>query len=353
MKRLVILGGGYGGINIAANILHHHFPEDVRITLIDRNPYHSLKTEFYATAAGTKADIDVRLDFPDDPRIDYTFGEVTKIDTEERQIYFTEETKHMHYDQLVIGLGAEDIYHGIPGAKEHTYSVQTINAARETGVAVANTKPYGKIAIVGAGLSGVEVAAEIRSSRPDLNIRLFDRNAAVLRPFDMKIRDYVEAWLRKNNVEVVHHCQVEAVEEDGIINCGKKMENDVTIWTAGVQPNRIVRDLPFEKDRQQKIIVNDFYQVPEDPNVYVVGDCASSEFSPSAQLARQQGQQIAKIILDGWHGKKLKKPRPIKLKGTLGSLGRSDGFGNMMATPMTGWLPRIAKSGVLWLNKRH
>lgn len=353
MKNLVILGGGYGGINIAANILHQHFPEDIRIILIDRNPYHSLKTEFYATAAGTKADIDVRLNFPDDPRIDYILGEVEMIDTENQTIIFQDTTKNTNYDQLVIGLGAEDIYHGIPGAKEHTYSVQTINAARQAGVAVANTQPYGRIAIVGAGLSGVEVAAEIRSSRPDLKIQLFDRNAAVLRPFDMKIRDYVEAWLRKNDIEVVHHCQVEAVEADGIVNCGKKTPADVTIWTAGVQPNRIVRDLPYKKDRHQKLVVNEFYQVPEDNNVYVVGDCASSEYSPSAQLARQQGQQIARILLDDWQGKTLKKPRPIKLKGTLGSLGRSDGFGNMMDKPMTGWLPRIAKSGVLWLNKRH
>lgn len=353
MKNLIILGGGYGGMNIAANLLHQNFAEDIQITLIDRNPYHSLKTEFYATAAGTKADMDVRMNFPEDPRINYLFGEVVQIDSDNKQIVFLNETKNIHYDQLVIALGSEDIYHNTPGAEEHTHSVQTINQARETGLAVANTLPHGCISIVGGGLSGIEVAAEIRTSRPDLEIRLYDRNAAVLRPFDMKIRDYVEDWLRKNEIDVVHHCKVEAVYENGLTNCGEDHLSNVTIWTAGVQPSWLVRELSFEKDDQKKLVVNEFYQVPEDPNIFVVGDCAASEFSPSAQLARQQGQDIAKIILAVWDDKPLKAPRPIKLKGTLGSLGRTDGFGDMMDKPMTGWLPRIAKSGVLWLNKRH
>src|SRR5699024_8996936 len=146
---------------------------------------------------------------------------------------------------------------------------------------------------------------------------------------------------------------VEYVEKDGVCNNGVCYLNDVTIWTAGVRPNFLVRELPFEKDTQEKIVVNDFYQVPAQENIYVVGDCVSSEHSPSAQLAGMQGEQIAAILLDVLNDKKPKKPRPLKLRGTLGSLGKSDGFGNMMTKPMTGLLPRLAKSGVLWLNKRH
>lgn len=353
MKKLVILGGGYGGINIAANILHHNFPEEVEITLVDRNPYHALKTEFYATAAGTKANTEVRLNFPDDDRIHYVYKNVDKVDTESKHIVFKDGANPLAYDYLVVGLGAVDTYRNVPGAKEHSHSVQTMTHAVNTGAAVANTKAHGTIIIVGAGLSGIEVAAEIRVSRPDLNIKLMDRNEAVLRPFDMKIREYVEAWLAKNDVDVVHHCGIEEVLPDGVISHGEKFLSDVTIWTAGVIPNRVVRELPYEKDKQGKIIVNKLFQVPEDNHVYIVGDCASSDYSPSAQLARVQGQQIAEILLEVLHDRKPKVPKPIKLKGTLGSLGRSDGFGNMMDKPMTGWLPRVAKSGVLWLNKRH
>ena len=99
--------------------------------------------------------------------------------------------------------------------------------------------------------------------------------------------------------------------------------------------------------------MNDFYQVPTHLNVYVAGDCAASNYSPSAQLAGIQGEQIGNILSDVLKEQQPKPPKAIKLKGQLGSLGKSDGFGNMYRQAVTGFLPRLAKSGVLWLNKRH
>ncbi len=176
MKRLVILGGGYGGIKVLSGLLENHLPDDIEITVIDRNPFRSLKTEFYTIAAGTVADSEVRVDFPEDNRVKYIFKEVTKIDTENNQIVFEEPEDTFHFDYLVIGLGCEDNFHGVKGAKEFTESVQTFAKARHTGVAVGNLNAYGKVTVVGAGLSGIEVASEIRESRPDLNIRLLDRD---------------------------------------------------------------------------------------------------------------------------------------------------------------------------------
>lgn len=353
MKKVVILGGGYGGIKVLTGLLNQSFSEDIHITVVDRNPFRSLKTEFYSIAAGTSADHDVRVDFPEDSRVNYLFQEITKIDVEQKRILFNDPDIIVEYDYLVIGIGCEDNFHGIPGAKEYTESVQTFSKARHTGVAIGNLKAYGKVSVIGAGLSGIEVASEIRESRPDLNIRLLDRGANVLKAFDSKIQDHVEQWFIKNDVDVIHHSTVEYVEKDGVCNNGVCYLNDVTIWTAGVQPNWLVRQLPFKKDIQDKVIVNDFYQVPEDPNVYVLGDCASSEYSPSGQLAGLQGEHIAEVLLSVLADKEPKQPKPLKLKGTLGSLGKSDGFGNMVKTPLTGFLPRLAKTGVLWLSKRH
>src|SRR5690625_2193420 len=353
MKRLVVLGGGYGGLKVILGLLENQLPEDIEIILIDRNPYHSIKTEFYTIAAGTSAEKDIRLAFPDDKRVQYVYGEINKIDTENEEISFSDSSKTVPYDYLGIGLGCEDNYHGSKGAPEFTNSVQTFQNARYTGLAVGNLKAYGKVSIVGAGLSGIEVASEIRESRPDLNIRLLDRGSTVLKAFDSKIQQYVSEWFIKNDVDVLHHANVEYVEKDGVCNNGVCYVNDVTIWTAGVQPHHLVRALPYKKDVQNKVILNEYYQIPEATNIYVVGDCASSVHSPSAQLAIQQGDQISQVLQAILNNKVPKKPKEIKLKGTLGSLGGSDGFGNMMQQPMTGFLPRLAKSGVLWLNKRH
>ncbi|MBS3679044.1 FAD-dependent oxidoreductase [Ornithinibacillus massiliensis] len=353
MRNLVILGGGYGGIKVALGLLDKGLPEDVNLTIVDRNPYQSLKTEFYTIVAGTVADREVRVDFPKDDRIQYVFAEVEKIDAEHKQIVFQDRSEVVSYDYLVVALGCEDNYHGIEGADIYTESVQSFAGSRRAGLAVGNLKAYGKVTIVGAGLSGIEVASEIRESREDLNIRLLDRGGSVLRAFDPRIQGYVADWFNKNDVEVLHHANVEYVEKDGVCNNGVCYVNDVTIWTAGVRPNKVVRELPFQKDQHEKIVVNDFFQVPEQPNVYVIGDCASSIHSPSAQLAGIQGEQTAAVLNCVLKNKEPKKPKDIRLKGTLGSLGKSDGFGNMMKQPMTGIVPRLVKSGVLWLNKRH
>lgn len=351
MKKVLILGGGYGGTTILNSLIKKKLPKDVRITVVDRNPYHSLKTEFYALAAGTVSDKEVRISFPEHDQVNYVYGEITKIDPNTKIVSVKGE--EISYDYLIIGLGCEDHYHDVKGAKENTYSIQTISKSREAALTIGNAKAYSSITVVGAGLSGIEVAAEIRESRPDINIRLLDRGEAVLRPFDPKVQKYVEKWFSENDIEVIHNAQVDYVEEGAVCNKGVCLLSDATIWTAGVRPHYLVRTLPFAQDSQEKILLNEYHQVLSHQNVYIVGDCASLPFSPSAQLAQHQGAQIADVLYDILRGETPKKPGEIKLRGTLGSLGKHDGFGSIFELPFTGLVPRIAKSGVLWLSKRH
>lgn len=351
MTRVVILGGGYGGTTILNALIKKKLPKEVKITVIDRNPYHSLKTEFYALAAGTVSDKEIRYTFPEHEQVEYVYGEVEKIDVATEKILVKGE--EINYDHLIVGLGCEDHYHNVEGAEKYSHSIQTIGKSRLAALEVGNAKNNGSITVVGAGLSGIEVAAEIRQSRPDLNIRLLDRGESVLRPFDPKIQQYVEKWFAANDIDVQHHAKVDYVEEGAVCNNGICLLTDVTIWTAGVRPHRLVRELPFEKDSQERILLNEYHQVPKANNVYIVGDCASLPFSPSAQLAQHQGAQIAQVLYDILRGENPKTPGDIRLRGTLGSLGKHDGFGSIFEMPFTGLVPRIAKTGVLWMSKRH
>lgn len=133
MRNLVILGGGYGGIKVALGLLDKGLPEDVNLTIVDRNPYQSLKTEFYTIVAGTVADREVRVDFPKNDRIQYVFAEVEKIDAEHQQIVFRDRSEVISYDYLVVALGCEDNYHGIEGADIYTESVQSFAGSRRSG----------------------------------------------------------------------------------------------------------------------------------------------------------------------------------------------------------------------------
>ncbi|MEK5435541.1 MULTISPECIES: NAD(P)/FAD-dependent oxidoreductase [Paenibacillus] len=350
MRTLLVLGGGYGGLALIQELLNNHLPQDIEIILIDRMPYQGIKTEYYALAAGTVTDYHLRIQFPVHPRLTIRYGEVTSIDLDSR-IVTMEPDETVSYDILAIALGCTDNYHNIPGADQYTCSIQTFAGTRETYQRLNDVKPYGTINIVGGGLSGVELAAELRESRPDLNIAILDRGERVLSAFPAKLSQYVEEWFHHHQVQTLGRVSVSHVEKDALFNGTEEILSDVTVWTAGIQPVKVVQELTVPKDRGGRIILDEYYRVPDYPEVYVIGDCASLPFAPSAQAAGAQGEQVAQVIQAMWRGE-TPKLHPIRLKGTLGSLGKKAGFGLMGQRSVKGRVPRILKSGVLWMSKR-
>ncbi|WP_028594059.1 NAD(P)/FAD-dependent oxidoreductase [Paenibacillus assamensis] len=355
MKRFVVCGGGYGGLAIIDRLLAGGMPEDVEIVLIDRMPFQGLKTEYYALAAGTVTDLDIRVAFPKNDRVRIHYGQITSIDLDHKLIHLHEDDP-ISYDQMAIALGCTDRYHGITGAEEFGNSIQSLSSTRRTYQLLNDIKPYGQMTVVGGGLSGVEMAAELRESRPDLNIRILDRGPRVLSSFPVKLSNYVSDWFIEHEVELRSHINVCQLEQGVIYNRREQdteaIQSDVTVWTAGIQPVKVVQDLNVPKDPQGRVILNSYHQIEQYPEVFVVGDCASLPFSPSAQAAGAQGEQIADVALALWKGETPKLGR-IKLKGVLGSLGKKSGFGMFGKRPMVGYVPRVIKSGVLWISKNH
>lgn len=351
MKKFVILGGGYGGLAIANRLLEGDIPSDTIITLVDRMPYQGLKTEYYALAAGTISDLDVRVAFPSDPRIEYKYGSVTAIDLESRTIYMDQEDP-IEYEWLAIALGCTDKHHGIPGADQYTASIQSLASTRQTYAILNDVKPYGEVNIIGGGLSGVEIAAELRESRPDLNIRILDRGPRVLSAFPEKLSQFVSSWFVEHDIALCSHISVSRIEPGVIYDQDRPIYGDVAVWTAGIQPSEVVQRLNVPKDAQGRILLNEYYQIPSYPEVYVAGDCASLAFSPSAQVAGVQGDQIAQVVQAIWQGQTPRLDK-IRLKGVLGSLGKKSGFGYMGKRTFIGRVPRLLKMGVLWKSKHH
>lgn len=353
MKNLVLLGGGYGNMRILLRLLPNNFPEDTVITLVDRTPFHSLKTEFYALAAGTTTDKEVRVNFPEHPRLKKVYGEISKIDRKEKCVYLEDGTK-IPYDELVIGLGCEDDYHDVPGAEENSLSIQTIAKSRITFEKLCGLAPGSIVAIVGAGLSGIELASELRESRSDLKIKLFDRSTRILKAFPEKLSKYVKEWFEKHNVEIIAESNITKVEKTRLYNHDQVIEADAIVWTAGVRPVKIVREMDAQKDRKGRPLVNQYFQLVDDENVFVVGDCASSDLPASAQLAEEQAERIARVLKMRWKGEPLPEKMPeIKLKGFMGSLGKKQGFVHIADTTVTGRIARLMKSGLLWMYKRQ
>lgn len=353
MKNLVVLGGGYGGMRILTYLLPNQLPEDMTITLIDRMPHHSLKTEYYALAAGIIKNRHVKVEFPRHPRLKVVCGEATKIDLKEKKVFIAN-SEPIAYDDLVIGLGCEDKYNNVPGAREFANSIQTLEQANKTHEILKGLEPGSVVSIIGGGLSGVEFASQLNESRPDLKIKLFDRGNHILSTFPVRLSTYVENWFDNHGVEIINHSNITQIEPNILYNHHEPIFSDCIIWTAGIQPNILVRELDIEKDRQGRVILTPYHNIPGDEHVYVVGDCASLPYAPSAQLAEGHAEQIAYVLLKRWKEEELPKSLPsIKLKGVIGSLGKKNGFGIVNERPITGRVARILKSGVLWVYKYH
>lgn len=353
MKRVIILGGGYGGQAVANELIDKGIPSDTIVTLIDRMPFQGLKTEYYALAAGTVSDLELRVAYPNDPRLMLVYGEVRDVDFE-RQVVILDGHSEMQFDNLVIALGCTDKFHGIVGAEEHTCTIQTFSATRKTYQRLSDVKPNGQVTIVGGGLSGVEVAAELRESRADLNIRILDRGPSILSAFPTKLQSYVADWFIEHDVEMIGNVSLCRVEP-GILHDGKtnsSIYTDETVWTAGIQPVELVQRMDLPKDQTGRLIINEYHQLPQYTNVYIVGDCAALPYAPSGQAAGAQGKQVAEVMHALWNGKSPKLGK-IKLKGMLGSLGKKAGFGLMGKTALMGRVPRLLKTGVLWKSKHH
>lgn len=350
-KNLVVLGGGYGGLALIHELLHKGLPKHVGITLIDRQPFQGLKTEYYALAAGTSSDSELRVAFPKAPEVSIVLGEITAFDQQQKLVYVNGHDP-VSYDYLVIGLGCTDHYHGVQGAEQYSYGIQTFQAARQAYTALNNVAPYGTVTIVGGGLSGVETASELRESRPDLNISLINRGPRLLGGFPEGVQTYVAEWLQEHQVNLLLNTQLERIEQNTLYiqNSDKPLETAITLWTAGIQPVPLVQQLRAEKDKSGRLLLNKQYQLLDDPSVFVVGDCAALPFAPSAQVAGIQGEHIAHILLAIWKDKTI-PVEPIKLRGTLGALGKHHGFGVMGSMSIKGRVPRLIKSGIFWRSK--
>ncbi|MCF6094386.1 FAD-dependent oxidoreductase [Microaerobacter geothermalis] len=352
-EQILLLGTGYGGMSFLQNILPD-IPRYVEITVIDRLPFHTIKPEYYALAAGSMVDKDVITSFPEHPQIIYITDEVEEIQVMNQQVICRNGT--FPYQKLIVALGCVDNYFQVPWAEEFTESIQTYQKALNTREKIKRLKPNQSVVIIGAGLTGIEFCCELRELRPDINITLLEQGPSILPTLPRKIQEYVQDYLEELEIEIFTNIRVRLIEQNKVHFQfeDQPIQFDVCIWAAGIKANPIISPLiPYSgPDRIGRLTVKENYELPYRENIFVIGDCASSAFAPSAQLANIHGKQLAHYFTSVWTGQEY-RPEPIKLKGVLGYLGKKRGFGLINDTAVLGPIPRVIKSGILWLHKHH
>ena len=362
LPHVVIVGGGFGGIAAARGLRK----ANVRVTLIDRNPYSTFQPLLYQVATSTLNPGDVtyflRAVRRGQPNLRVELGTVMSMDHDDQRIVM-DDGRTISYDYLIVATGVSANYFGIPGAEDHALPLYTRQEAidvrdRINGLLDAATKrPNEKvrIMIVGGGPTGIETAGAIAELKdkdlpvlypeldPDaLEIMLVDMADRVLGAFSEESSAYTKKELEKRGVNVVLAQSVKEVRVDGVTLGAMDGSGEETwvpaaavLWASGVTVPSAVSNWNLPQVRGGRIPVSGTLQVDGLPRVFAVGDVAAMTDGPLPQLAqpaKQTGHHAAGVIQDLLDNR---TPRSFRYKdlGILATIGRADAVAEVTGLP--------------------
>jgi NADH:ubiquinone reductase (H+-translocating) len=373
--RIVILGGGYGGIK-AAQILYKTFKssDDVEIILIDRNPFHTLMTELHEVAGGRGLPDSVQVSFRKifgGRKITITTDKIRAIDFASKEI-ISGDDKTCRYDYLVLGVGSEPAFYGIPGIKEYSFKLWAYDhafllrkhildmftlASRENNP--EKRKELLTFVVAGAGATGIELAGELLEwsktlcysngiKESEVRIIIIEALDSILPVLPDSLRKKSEKYLKKMGAEIRTRSSITEYSGKIVkIKDSPEIATPTLIWTCGVQACEFGASLDLKKGnlRSSRIETNDFMQSVEHENVYVIGDLNwymidGKPIPQVVETALQTAETAAKNIIADIKGTARKKFNP-KYHGTMVSIGSHYAVAHLMNVKMSG-LPAMA-----------
>jgi NADH dehydrogenase len=272
------------------------------VTLINRDPWHSIRVRNYETDLS-----DVRVPLEDvlvPADVDLIVGDVVGIDCSRREISVSSATadSRIDYDRLILAAGSSLARPRIPGLAEHAFDVDTYDAAMRLDKHLRSLKPgeLHTVAIVGGGLTGIEVACEMPARLRALGLAsrvvLLDASR-IGSGMSVAATRVIDAALDGLGVERRTDVAVEAIARDGVVlKGGTKIEAGTVVWTAGMRANPLSGALGVVTDRLGRVPVDRFLRVADRPDVFAAGDIAAAPLPDghttvmSCQHARPMGR---------------------------------------------------------------
>jgi NADH dehydrogenase len=375
-SKYVIVGGGAGGLELACKLGRKLGPQQVM--LVDSRLYHIWKPSLHEVAAGT---LDIHQEglsyqmLAHDNGFTYVYGAMTALDAQARQLTVAPVTseggeavlpeRRIGYESLVMAVGSTSNYFGVPGAAEHTISLNATEdaerfrltllklltkAALQKGQADA---PGVDVVIIGGGATGVELAAELREASGvytaygfghldpvrDVRITLLEGAPRILAPLPERVSNAALKLLQQRGIEVVTDCRVTAIAADHVSVGAQRYPSDIVVWAAGIQAPAFLATLGLPLAKGGQIEVTGELQVQGMPGVYALGDCAhcmganGKPVPPRAQAAHQQADYLLATFLRAARGKPPQgKPYVYRDYGSLVSFGQSTSVGSLMGS---------------------
>ncbi|KOC91840.1 NAD(P)/FAD-dependent oxidoreductase [Winslowiella iniecta] len=400
MKKIVIVGGGAGGLELATQLGHKLGRKNkAEITLVDRNHSHLWKPLLHEVATGSLDEGIDALSYLAHARnhhFQFQLGTVTDLNRETKHLHLAEirdaqgellvPARELAYDTLVMALGSTSNDFGTPGVKDHCIFLDNPHQARRFHNEMLNlflkfssnegVREKVNIAIVGGGATGVELSAELHNAvkqlhsygykgldNQALNVTLVEAGERILPALPPRISTAAHQELTKLGVRVLTQTMVTSADAKGLnTKSGEFIEADLMVWAAGIKAPDFMKDLGgLETNRINQLVVSETLQTTRDENIYAIGDCASCALPgggfvpPRAQSAHQMASRALENILAQMKGQTL-KPYVYKDHGSLVSLSRFSTVGSLMGNLMRGSMMvegRIARFVYISLYRMH
>ncbi len=378
LHRIVVVGGGAAGLELATQ-LGNSLGKSGRasVTLVDKSRTHLWKPLLHSVAAGSLDRAKHELNYLAQAHwhhFTYRLGALDGIDRTAKQIHLCatadEEGREITpaasiaYDTLVIAIGSVTNDFGTPGAAEYAVPLDTpaqatrfnrrlINACLRANAQAEPIRPGQlHVAIIGAGATGTELAAELHRTvrsvvahgldhiKPERDIRIILVEGAerILPALPEKISNATTALLEKLGIEVRTNTRVAGISAEGVIPAtGNLIPAELVVWAAGVKaPDFLANIAGLETTRTNQLVVLPTLQTTRDPDIFAIGDCAScpregftTPIPPRAQAAHQQASHMIKQINARLAGQPV-TPFVYRDFGSLVSLGRYSTVGSLM-----------------------
>jgi NADH dehydrogenase len=384
--RIVIVGGGAGGLELATKLgdrfgSQKSTSKKVSVILVDKNRTHLWKPKLHEVAAGSMDLADQELDYIAQAHwhhFSFRLGELTGIDRESREIQvapFYDDAGELvtpqqtiHYDTLIISIGSLTNDFGTPGVEQYAQRLESLADAKHFHLRLINaclraqvqTHPLAphqlQVVIIGAGATGVELAAELhRTTRviisfgmdrvdpeKDLKVILIEAAPRILPALSTRISTAAEKLLLDLGVEVMTSAKVQKIQANRVfLDNGIEIPAELIVWAAGVKAPDFLSGIGgLETNHVNQLLVLPTLQSTRDPHIFAMGDCAACPWPeanngkggivpPRAQAAHQQSSHLFSQINQIIEGKTL-KPYQYRDFGSLVSLGEYSSVGSMM-----------------------
>lgn len=377
-SKIVIVGGGAGGLELACKLGRKLGPGSVM--LVDSRLYHIWKPSLHEVAAGT---LDVHQEglsyqmLAHDNGFTFAYGPMLALDAARRQLTVGAITagdardevvlpeRQVSFDSLVIAVGSTSNYFGVPGAAEHTISLNATEDAERFRLTLlkllvlASLKKESDpgagvdVVIIGGGATGVELAAELReasgvyatygsgalNAERDVRITLLEGAPRILAPLPEKVSSAALELLQKRAVKVITATRVTSISADSVCAGDTVHPAQLVVWAAGIKAPDFLRELGLPTVKSGQLDVDRHLRVKGFDYIYALGDCAACEgpdgkmVPPRAQAAHQQADYLLETFVRQHAGKAPQdKPYVYRDYGSLVSFGQTTSVGSLMGS---------------------